>query len=158
MASMAYSVVGDDVVVFVAGVAEPSAAEWQEYQRRMEPLARRARSNHGSIRFLVIADEGGPNAKQRAVIADLLRGVPTRTGVVSNSMMVRRMITAFGWLNLAMKGFAPSQITAAGAYLDLSRAQLDAVIKSAAELAQAIGGVRCVDASVAALRSGGAPR
>ncbi len=158
MATMAYSVVGDDVVVFVAGVAEPPAAEWQDYQRRIDPLARRIRSNNGTIRFLVIADEGGPNAKQRAAIADMLHGIPTRTAVVSNSMMIRRMITAFGWLNFAMKGFAPGQITAAGAYLDLSGEQLEAVVGRAATLAQSIGGVRCVDAAVAALRSGGTPR
>jgi len=158
MATMAYSVVGDDVLVFVAGVAEPTPAEWSEYKRHIDPLARRVRSKHGTIRFLVIADEGGPNAKQRAAIADMLKGIPTRTAVVSNSMMIRRMITAFGWLNFAMKGFAPSQIAAAGAYLDLPSDQLKAVIGRATELAQKIGGVRCVEAAVEAFGSGGTPR
>ena len=158
IATMAYSVVGQDLLVFVAGIAEPTAAEWLEYQRRIEPLVRRIRSDGGTIKFLVIADEGGPNAKQRAAIADMLHGITTRTAVVSNSMIARRMITAFGWLNFAMKGFAPNQVAAAGAYLDLSTEQLQTVVARAAALAQSIGGVRCVVAAVEAMKSGGVPR
>jgi hypothetical protein len=145
MATIAYTLLGDDLVLFLAANGTPSDAEWRGYSQMITGLAQQLRSKNGSIKFLVIADEGGPNAKQRAAIVDTLRGLTTRTAVVSNSVIARNLITAFGWLNFAIKGFAPSGMRAAAAYLDLSREQLVEVVTTAVSLAPNVGGVRCLE-------------
>jgi hypothetical protein len=150
MATMAYSVVGEDLVVFVCARDVPAEPEWQGYTRAIEPLVRRLRAEGKMIKFAVITDEGGPNAKQRAAVVDLLNGVATRTAVISQSLITRNLITAFGWLNFSVKGFGPTQFSAAASYLDLSPEQRGTVVARAAALAQSIGGVRCVEAVVAA--------
>jgi hypothetical protein len=145
MSSIAYTVVGEDVVLFLAGNTAPADVEWRAYAQMLTGVVQRVAAKNGSIKFLVIADEGGPNAKQRSAIVDILRGVTHRTAVVSNSIIARNLITAFGWLNFSVKGFAPSALRAAAAYLDLSREQLVEVISTAVSLAPQVGGVQCLE-------------
>lgn len=145
MSTIAYSLVGEDVVLFLAGKAPPTDADWRGYALTITELVERVRAKNGSIKFLVIADEGGPNPKQRAAIVDILRGVTTKTAVVSNSIIARNLITAFGWLNFSIKGFAPSALRAAAAYLGLSREQLMEALSTAVSLAPHVGGVHCLE-------------
>jgi hypothetical protein len=148
MANMAYTVLGEDLIVFVCTGEVLAEPEWQAYARSLEPLVGRYRAEGRMIKFAVIADEVGPNAKQRAALVDVLNGVPTRTAVISNSMIMRNLITAFGWLNFSVKGFAPTQFLAAASYLELSREQRTSVLATASALSQSIGGVRCVESVV----------
>jgi hypothetical protein len=145
MATIAYRLVGDDLMLFVCGDASPSDSEWQEYIRFMEELTRRMRTSSNALKLLVFADNGGLTPKQRASVVEVLRGVSTRTAVVSTSMVARNLITAFGWLNFAVRGFAPNQLDQISEYLDLPAGHISEVMAAAASMAPSIGGVRCVD-------------
>lgn len=114
----------------------------------VQSLAQRAPA--GPIRFCVFVDDGAPNAKQRALMADAVRGVSTRAAVISSSALARHTITAFGWLGADMQGFAPSALVEVGRYLQLDEAQLEDALDVAGALAASIGGVLAVSAARAA--------
>ena len=59
--------------------------------------------------------------------------------------MARNLITAFGWLNLAVRGFAPNALDDVGEYLQLPAGRISEAMVAAASMAPSIGGVRCVD-------------
>lgn len=99
------------------------------------------------IKFLVIADEGGPDAKQRATIVDILHGVPSRTAVISESVIARNLITAFGWLNFSIKGFGPGNLAAALAYLGVPQQRITEIVSTAVSLAPRVGRIRCLEAA-----------
>jgi hypothetical protein len=94
MGTIAYRLVGEDLVLFLVGDAAPTQTEWQDYSRFISGLVPKLRANHGRLRFLTFAHEGGPNAKQRAAIVESLRDLRTQTAVISNSLIVRHVITA----------------------------------------------------------------
>ena len=145
MATIAYRLMGDDLMLFVCGDASPSDSEWQEYLRFMEGLAQRSRASRTALKTLVFADDGGLNPKQRASVVEVLRGVTTRTAVVSTSVLARNLITAFGWLNFAVRGFSPNHLDDVSKYLELPADRMREVMAAAAAMAPSIGGVRCLD-------------
>jgi hypothetical protein len=137
-------------MILVCGRQAPSQSEWRAYVGSVEDMGSRSRGTGTSIKFIVFADEAAPDAKQRAFLVEALRGITSRTAVISDSMVARCTITAFGWLNLSMKGFAPTQLSAAATYLALPNEQLSDVISRAASLAPKVGGARCVELAVGA--------
>jgi len=148
VSTIAYSLVGDDVLVFLSGNSPPDDAEWQAYAHTVAGIAKQAQERGSTLKFIVFADENGPNAKQRAAFVEQLRGLATRTAVVSSSLLARNIITAFGWLNFSVKGFAPTNLTAAASYLELTQNTIGAVIEKARTLAPSIGGVRCLEVAI----------
>jgi hypothetical protein len=141
MQTIAYRMLDDNVLLFMGGAAAPTVTEWQQYLHTLEQAAQRARQNSSLLRFLVFADEGVPNAKQRGAVVDLLRGVTTRIAVITTSNLARHLITVFGWLGLTLRGFAPNQLAAALEYLELPAERLPEIIALGSTLAPTIGGV-----------------
>ena len=154
MLTMTYGAVGDDLVVAVCGREPLSVADWSELERCVEDLLRPLRPARRAIKILVFTDEGAPNARQRASIVGLLRGATARVAVVTSSVIARNVVTAFGWLRMPMKGFAPTQVSSVAPYLELSNEQLDQALSQAAALAPRIGRVECVEVAVAARNTG----
>lgn len=141
MQTIAYRMLGDDLMLFMSGEASPSDGDWQDYLRTLEVASQRARQNGSLLRFFIFVDEGAPNAKQRGAVVELLRGVSARTAVVTTSNLARHVITAFGWFGLKLRGFSPNQLEAALEYLELPVERLAEIMQLAATLAPAIGGV-----------------
>jgi hypothetical protein len=150
MATMAYSLLDGDLVILVCGRQAPSQSEWRAYAGSVKDMGPHLRGTGRSIKFIVFADEAGPDATQRAFLVEALQGLTTRTAVISDSLVARCTITAFGWLSLSIKGFAPTQLSAAATYLALSNEQLSDVISRAPSLAPKVGGSRCVELAVGA--------
>jgi hypothetical protein len=146
MPTFAYRLVDDDVMVFLTGQITPSDSDWQGYVQALQAAASVQRERSGRLRFFVFADDGAPNARQRASVVEALGGVPSQTVVITTSMLSRNLITVFSWLGLTVKGFAPTSLDAAAEYLGLSAAQLSQVIEVASTLAPTIGGVSSFDA------------
>ena len=158
MLTLAHGAVGDDLAVVVSSREAPSDDDWDDQARWLEDLVRPLRAARRPIKVLVFTDEAGPNAKQRASVVDVMKGVETRVAVVSNGVLVRNMITAFGWLSFPIKGFAPAQLSTVEPYLEISSAQLQEALGLAAMLAPRVGGSHCVELAVAARKSAGRVR
>lgn len=146
MATLAFRAVADDLVVFVSGEAAYADTEWQEYVRHAENVAPRWRGRTDFYKYIVFVDDGAPNAAQRGSVMKAMEGVNGRAAVVTSGLLARKIITAFGWLGAPMRGFAPNDVTAAAAYLQLDNQRLQQAIQTARALAPLIGKVRAVDA------------
>jgi hypothetical protein len=83
----------------------------------------RERAGYDS-RFLVETRGGGPDAKQRKVLAEAMKGEDTRVAVMTDSLLARGILTALAWLGLPQRGFAMDDLRAAGPYLELSSEEL----------------------------------
>lgn len=75
----------------------------------------------GSARLLVYAaGDGGPNAGQRATLRRL-SSLPLLSGIVSDSMAVRAIVTAISWfMKQPVRAFSTQEAAAVLGFLELS--------------------------------------
>jgi hypothetical protein len=122
------------VAVIVHGSGTPSRDEWQEW------LAVYRRHSADLEGVVIYSFGGGPTPAQRTElleIVDKLRRVP-QTIMVTSSALVRGIITALGWFVAPPKRakvFAPVDLEAAFAALQLSEPLREQVYRRIAELA-----------------------
>jgi hypothetical protein len=88
------------LIVSVHSAEAPTDEDWSAYLQ----LCRRkmARERLGA---LAVTAGGGPNSKQRAALQELLRGGPVPGAVVTDSAVVRGIVTALGWFNPGIRAF-----------------------------------------------------
>jgi hypothetical protein len=104
----------DDILLCVGGNQEPTDREFAEYyeycEKRWPP--------HLSC-TLVVTGDAGLNAKQRDAINKLIktRKVPPKVAIVTDSTMVRGVVTALSWFNSGTKAFPTGKLHEALAYL-----------------------------------------
>src|SRR4051812_35792692 len=108
----------DRVYALVYGAGAPTDEEW------LHCLALCRERAGGDSRFLVETRGGGPDAKQRKVLADALKGEDARVAVMTDALLARGILTALAWLGLPQRGFALHDLRAAGAYLELTSEEL----------------------------------
>lgn len=96
----------------------PTDEEWARWiALALEPSA-------AGVRTLVESGgNSGPNAKQRKALAEALRGVDIRSAILTESLVVRGIVTAIAWLNVALRAFAPDQQHEAADYLGLDASE-----------------------------------
>jgi hypothetical protein len=152
MPNIAYTALTSDLVVYVGRDAPMDDADCQAYVRWIDELVPRVKASGGVLKFFVVVDDSSPQAKHRAAIAKATQNVETRTAVVTSSTLAQFVITAFGWLNVAAKGFAPTNVVAAGKYLDLTPELLSSAVSAALELAPRVAGCRALDVANDVLR------
>src|SRR3954470_8268485 len=72
-----------------------SDREWKEMLDDLDEYL----STNKVLRILVKTDNAGPNAKQRSALNErvLSKGVSLRVAVMSTSVVVRGIVTAFSW-------------------------------------------------------------
>ncbi len=105
-------------------------------------MGQRLRSRGGPQRlpFFVWTDGGGPNSVQRNHFSDALGKTLPRVAVLTDSRVIRGIITAIQWLgSMDIKGFAPRAIDEAIEFIDVShrRAELTQAVETfRAEMAQ----------------------
>jgi hypothetical protein len=141
MGTIAYRLVRDDLMVFLAGNGVSSEATWSEYLQLLASSAQRLRQANKPMRFIVFAGESPPNARQRAAIVEALGGLPSKTAAITTSVLARNVVTVFSWLGLSVKGFSPNDLAGVAEYLELPPAHLEQAMDAARELAPTIGGV-----------------
>ena len=147
MGTIAYRLVRDDLMLFMAGNSAPTEGEWNEYTLLLASASERLRPLNRALRFIVFVDDSPPNAKQRAAVIDALAGLPSKTGVVTTSLLARNLITVFGWLGLQLRAFSPNDLQGLADYLDLPPAFLEQAVDAARALAPMLGGVRSFEAA-----------
>ncbi|MET0283089.1 MAG: hypothetical protein ABW352_01410 [Polyangiales bacterium] len=85
---------------------------------------------HGSV---------GPDARQRQAMMPLLPKLDPRTAVLSNSLVVRGVVTAVSWLGIPNAAFGAEQHAAAALYLELTQAELALALERLPMLRRAAG-------------------
>lgn len=106
---------GGRLMVAVHSPVPPTDAEWA----RWVSLGLEAQTNALRL-FVETSGGGGPNAKQRRLLADNLQPLGMRCAIVTSSPIVRGIVTAVAWLNVDLRAFAPGDQDAAATFLQLS--------------------------------------
>lgn len=106
------------VVVCVHDEQAPTDAEWDRWLQLLRERAGR------DARAFVETRGGGPNAKQRKLLADAVKDLDLRCAILSDSMVVRGMVTAIAWLGVPLRAFTPGEFRPAAEYLGLTHDEL----------------------------------
>ena len=121
------------VFTVVYGADAPTNEEWTRCLALFQERAGQP------SRFLVQTHGGGPDAKQRKVLADTLRNEDARIAVMTDSILARGILTALAWLGLPQRGFALHDLRAAAEYLGLSSEELQHAGEELARLRYELG-------------------
>jgi hypothetical protein len=112
----------------------PSDVEWGSWLElaaaRIGKDLRAMIEVHGSI---------GPDARQRQAMMPLLPQLDPRTAVLSNSLVVRGVVTAVSWLGIPNAAFGADQHAAAARYLELSTEETTLALGSLRMLRRSAG-------------------
>jgi hypothetical protein len=106
------------VMVCVHDEHAPTDAEWDRW---IELLRQRVGRD---ARVFVETRGGGPNAKQRKLLADAAKDLDLRSAVLSDSIVVRGILTAIAWLGVPLRAFSPGEYRPAAEYLGLTQDEL----------------------------------
>lgn len=146
MPGTAFGYAGGTVIWIGAGTV-PTDEEWAPYTRLWSEVS----SKGGLLRCLVLADTAGPNAAQRQEVIKAVNGGNARTAVVSSSRTARGIVRVLGWFDTSIRCFAPEDVRAALAFLEVSPAEQDAIWDTVESLTATLK-PQSVDAVTVALR------
>jgi len=104
------------VCVAVLHDTPPSADEWSRWLALL-------RERKGARLRVLVETHSGPNAAQRKALAETLRDEDARFAIMTDSLLVRGIVTALAWLGLPHHAFALDQLVPAGNYLELDAAE-----------------------------------
>jgi hypothetical protein len=120
MKTMAYGKVGGSIVTLLKR-QKPSDADWDQYVAliRMLPPGQ-------PYRVLVWSLGGSPTPEQRKRLDDVIGGhqKTSRVAVISDSMLVRGIVSAMRVVQPMYQSFSPSNIESAFRYLELSEGEI----------------------------------
>jgi hypothetical protein len=117
----------EDLAILVHAEAAPSDEDWDPWVSTMDRFLSAPRV----LGLLVVTDAAGPNSGQRAKLDPLYKkidgGIPT--AVMSHARVVRGIVTVLSWFNPKIRAFAPTELTAALAYLGIEPSKREAVLR-----------------------------
>jgi hypothetical protein len=127
---------GKYTVLALHGEASPDAREWAAYIKDFVDIGDRWGWYPKLVGGLAITDGGGPNTLQRADVNRVTKANPQiRGAAVTNSVMVRGIVTALSWMNSNVRAFSPDRLDAALVHLELPVSELHKVWGAIEELA-----------------------
>jgi hypothetical protein len=98
---------------------EPTDAAWERYIELC-----RLRSGQ-DLRVLAESYKTGPNAKQRKALAVATADIDYHAAILTDSIVTRGIVTAFAWMGMKQRAFAPNHLAEAGNYLQLEPDELE---------------------------------
>jgi hypothetical protein len=96
----------------------PTNDEWGAYLAAVKHTLNR---NPENVRGLSLSDGGAPSSIQRSGLNTVLNGRHIPVSVISDSVVVRGIVTALNWFNGDIKAFAPHSFEEALSYLNVPR-------------------------------------
>jgi hypothetical protein len=137
MAASVIEAMGKHVLIAVHTSTTPSKDEWERYLRMTAEVIE---ESHGNYVGLAVTDGGAPNSAQRAALVPLAKKAPeVRGAAITNSILVRGIMTAMSWLlNPNFKSFTPEELAEALTHLQVHPMALtrvrDEIVKLQKEL------------------------
>lgn len=105
------------VVIGAHANSPPADAEWKRYLGTIEATLT---SHPEATRGLTFTDGAVPSILQRGALNRILSGRNIPVAVVSESTLVRTVITALGWFNADIRAFEPTELFRACEHLGVS--------------------------------------
>ena len=97
-------------------------------------LFRVAAEHGGDLRVLVHSEGGAPNARQRAVLNEVLAGIKPRVAVLTPSATARAVGVALSWFNPDFRVFASDELGGAFDHLDANQGERRILTQALTEL------------------------
>ena len=116
--------------MFVHASEAPSDAEWEA----LLGLFRLAAEEGVELRTLVYTEGGAPNARQRALLNDVLAGLKPRVAVLTPSAAARAIGVAISWFNPDLRVFAGDELSRALDHLDVNQGERRILTQALTEL------------------------
>jgi len=136
MAEMGYELAGR--VLVVAHTKSAPGETWNAFVRELSAHA--ATHWRSAPCILVFSDGGGPDAVQRKALLDAVPQIRNARGaVLSSNALIRGITTAFSWFTKGFRVFAPSELRAAIAWLELDKAEETATAAIIVRLRRELG-------------------
>lgn len=101
------------VVIAVHTMKGPSDAEWQEYLACSREMLNHLGARFTQVAGIAVTDGGAPSAAQRHQLIAALGGRHPVAAVVTNSTLIRGVVTALNWFDVRVKSYPPSEFAAA---------------------------------------------
>jgi hypothetical protein len=112
----------DRLTIAVHHTRPPTDEEWDRWVALCA-------TQEGPIRVIVESHGGAPNAKQRKALSDALAGRDLRSAILSDSIVVRGVVTALAWLGVALRAFPLDDYASMAAYLDIPKHEITVAIE-----------------------------
>jgi hypothetical protein len=112
----------DRLTVAVHHTSAPTSEEWDRWIALCV-------GQEGPIRVLVESHGGAPNAKQRKALQEAVGGRDLRSAILSDSVVVRGVVTALAWLGVSLRAFSLHDYPAVAEYLGLSKHELTVAVE-----------------------------
>lgn len=97
-----------------------------------------------------MTDGGAPDAAQRKRLAEVVRGWEPVAAVISESLLVRGVVTALAWLGMRVRFFSVSEVSAALSWAAVPESEHEALLADIGALAKTLdGGVRTAEELIA---------
>lgn len=104
--TLAFRTIDDNgTVVVVVGAHTPSDADWK--------LLIEAHKRDRHQRTLVVSGGGGPSPAQRKAILDASGGKGLPAAILTDSVVVRGIVTALSWFSPKIRAYAPGDLRGA---------------------------------------------
>lgn len=132
------------LMILVHGEKAPSREEWDPYAA----MCHEKFYKNEMSRVFVFGEGPGPSAAQREKLRHQPRKEwPLQTAVITHSLVARGIVTALSWF-YEIRGFAPSAIDDAFAYLAIPRERWLWVRTNVAQKRMRLSGTYALDESV----------
>ena len=132
------------VVIAVHNARNPKREEWDIYLDMVRSLRVAFDGDCRKFKQLIFTDGGVPSAAQRKAVVDIATGLKDRdkvkVAIVSRSAVARGIVTAFRWIGFPLRSFAPNELAAAFAFLEVSKAETQDLCAAIADLCATIDG------------------
>jgi len=123
----------DRLYLAVLRGAPPTDAEWERW------ITMGVERSGRDQRVIVESHNSGPNAAQRKAITDAMRNVDVRVAVMTNSAVVRGIVTALAWLGTQQSAFPLNAERQAAGYLGLTPEELQQALEQLPRLRREVG-------------------
>jgi hypothetical protein len=119
-----------------------SNPEDQEWEECLALLEKRPSENRIPVCVLVLSDGGGPSPDQRKRLGLILKGVPARVAVCTDSVKTRFIVSSVALLTAKIRAFSPSEIQKAFEHLELSAQERELSATNLEEMTKEVNGIR----------------
>lgn len=127
MKNLASKLVGN-ILLAVYSENAPTAAEHEE------TIAIFSKVDPAKVRVLTYTRGGAPTSAQRKDINNVLNGRELTSAIVTDSTVVRGVVTAFSWFNQKVKSFPTRSLDDAFRYLEVPQSDWERLRTCIAEL------------------------
>jgi hypothetical protein len=111
------------VCVAVLGDIPPTSEEWSRWVALLS-------ERRGTRLRVLVETHSGPNAAQRKGLAEALRDDDVRFAILTDSLIVRGIVTALAWLGLPHHAFSIAQSQPACNYLELDSSERSQLLQA----------------------------